>query len=241
MNPVRQIKLLHLFIVIMVFLYICSCATTAQIKRTPQSGDPEQGWYSCTLQSKNSEMSVNNYVEIYTHREEGYYYNLYNHDGYFLQFSPERSKLILGNLTEDIQFPDNIDFKKYDDHRYLLEFEKGAIEVQVHDKLSLSVNCNVGKSPPIRKTETRPRYWTLNYSFHSNLESKCQVEENRNQLYPGEEVFSLEDTLDEYPGTFQIPMPIEYGKRFDDYMGVIAYGNKKGGRYQCTELVHRFF
>ena len=153
----------------MVFLYNYSYATTAQIKRTLQSGDPKQGWYSCTLQAKSGEMSVNNYVEIYNHRKEGNYYNLYNHDGYFLWFAPEKSKLILGNLTEGIQFQDNINFKKYDDNSYLLEFEEGAIEIQVHDKLSLSVNCNIGKSPPLRRIETRPKYWTLNYSFHSDF------------------------------------------------------------------------
>lgn len=34
----------------------------------------------------------------------------------------------------------------------------------------------------------------------------------------------------------------EYGKEFDNFMGIPAYSNKSigGGTYQCTELVHRF-
>jgi len=34
-----------------------------------------------------------------------------------------------------------------------------------------------------------------------------------------------------------------YGKPFDKFMGVTAFSNKangKGGKYQCTELIHRF-
>lgn len=244
MNSVRQIKWLHLFIVVIVFLYISSCAVTAQIKRTPQSGDPEQEWYFCTIQSRNNEMSVNNYVEMTYLREEDNwykYYILYNYDGYYLFFSPERSELILDNFAEDTQSQDN-DVKKYDNSGYSFEFGNGAIEIPVHDNLSLSINCNVGMSPSLSRSETESRSWKLSYFFDSHVENECPVEDNRNQLYPVEEVFSLDDTLGEYPDTFQIPMSLEYGERFDDYMGVVAYGNRKsGGQYQCTELVHRFF
>ncbi|MDE0151004.1 MAG: CHAP domain-containing protein [Bdellovibrionales bacterium] len=232
MNTFRQINLLLSLLVMA--LHISPFIATAQA----QSEDSEQEWYSCILKSKNSEMSVNTYTEIYNpHNSERDSYILYNHDGYHLHFVPDRSRLILHSLTGDIQFQGHIDLNKYDNNRYFEE----TVEVSVHDGLSLNVNCNIDRPPTLRKNETEAKYWRFNYSFPSHSESHCQIEENRNQLHPTEEVFALEDILGEYPETFQIPMSVEYGKPFDHYMGVVAYGNKKGGKYQCTELVHRFF
>lgn len=232
MNTVQQINLLLSLIVMA--LHISPFITTAQ----PQSEDPEQKWYSCILKSKNSEMSVNNYVEIYNpQNSERYSYILYNQDGYHLEFVPDRSILISYNPTGDIQFQGHIDLNEYDNNRY---FEEGTVEIPVHDGLSLTVNCSIDRPPTLRKNETESKSWRFNYSFPSNSESHCQIEENRNQLHLAEAVFALEDILGEYPETFHIPMSVEYEKPFDHYMGVIAYGNKKGGKYQCTELVHRF-
>lgn len=236
-------------------IFLCVfCALIAQANREPQlETTQEPGWYSCILQNRNSNRSVHKYTEIYddgnNHEEPPHgAYPLYNRYGYRLKFSPSNSQFILNHPpAESVQVESNVYFEKYDNTTYFFdpsEFEKGPVITQFHfgDNLSLYLNCIAGRRLPPRRYKMDPPYQsTLHYSYPSNLQTRCRQRENHNQLSPEEQVFSLDNALGEYPKGFQIPIPLQYGREFDTYMGVTAYGNRKKGKYQCTELVHRFF
>ncbi len=235
-------------------IFLCVfCAIIAQANRDPQlQTTPEQGWYSCILQNRNNSRSVHKYTEIY---DDGHNYEepphglypLYNRQGYRLKISPSSGQFILNSPAENVQVESNVYFEKYDNNTYFFdpyEFKRGPIIAQFHfgDNLSLYVNCISGRRLPPRRYKMDPPYQsTFHHSYPSNLQPRCRQKENHNQLSTEEHVFSLDKSLGNYPEGFQIPIPLQYGKDFDTYMGVVAYGNREKGKYQCTELVHRFF
>ena len=250
----------HLTLLLSAAVLFSSCSHLKKTNKSQNSLQNRQldalkqkGWYFCILDIQTDETHHVKYMEVYPDNKQSAYrihsdneQSLYFHPGHnqFSFYTPSESAQFQSNLTSRIQQV-RINEIKYKEHTFdLSQLEKGPMknQVQLNKTLSFHIVCDYSTNEfsPTRNIEHN-RYWILEYTSLSHPPVDCSQTQERNSLSLEAKIFSFENHQGEYPDDFQIPVPLKYEQPFDSYKGVIAYGNKKRGKYQCTELVHRFF
>ena len=213
----------------------------------------QKGWYSCILNIQTKKAHRVKYIEIYPDNKQSAH-QVYSKRGQGLYFLPGDNQFSFYTPSDGAQFQSSINSQvqkvlidEIMHHEYLFDLsqlENGPIEIQVqlNGGAPFSVVCDYSiNTPAPSKNIEQQIYWRLSYVSFSKSRTRCPQTKDRNSLSPESQIFSFENHIGEYPDDFQLPISLRYKKPFDSYMGVVAYGNKKRGRYQCTELVHRFF